>query len=142
MLRHVKDSTGAPLVRGKRVTGFSNTEEAAVGLTDVVPFLLEEMLRGNGGDYRRSEDWNSHVERDGLLITGPVTGNMKLGLQKTYDALAEPRIVIALGACAISGGLYAGHPEVHSGASSVVPVAVVLPQKMAAAEPEQIGRGQ
>jgi putative intracellular protease/amidase len=70
VLRHVKDSTGAPLVRGKRVTGFSNTEEAAVGLTDVVPFLLEEMLRGNGGDYRRSEDWNSHVERDGLLITG------------------------------------------------------------------------
>jgi putative intracellular protease/amidase len=70
VLRHVKDSAGAPLVRGKRVTGFSNTEEAAVGLTDVVPFLLEEMLRGNGGDYRRAEDWNSHVEHDGLLITG------------------------------------------------------------------------
>jgi len=70
VLRHVKDSTGEPLVRGKRVTGFSNTEEAAVGLTDVVPFSVEEMLRGNGGDYRRAEDWNSHVESDGLLITG------------------------------------------------------------------------
>jgi len=70
VLRHVKDSAGVPLVSGKRVTGFSNTEEAAVGLTDVVPFLLEEMLRGNGGDYRRAEDWNSHVEHDGLLITG------------------------------------------------------------------------
>ncbi|MFM9034266.1 MAG: type 1 glutamine amidotransferase domain-containing protein [Mycobacterium sp.] len=70
VLRHVKDSTGAPLVRGKRVTGFSNTEEAGVGLTDVVPFLVEEMLRDNGGDYRRAEDWHAHVERDGLLITG------------------------------------------------------------------------
>jgi len=70
VLCHVKDSAGAPLVRGKRVTGFSNTEEAAVGLTDVVPFLVEDMLRGNGGDYRRAEDWDSHVERDGLLITG------------------------------------------------------------------------
>jgi len=70
VLRHVKDATGASLVSGKRVTGFSNTEEDAVGLTEVVPFLLEEMLRGNGGDYRRAEDWNSHVERDGLLITG------------------------------------------------------------------------
>ena len=69
-LRHVKDSAGAPLVRGKRVTGFSNTEEAAVGLTDVVPFSVEDMLRSNGGDYRRTEDWNSHVEHDGLLITG------------------------------------------------------------------------
>lgn len=70
VLRHVKDSTGTALVSGKRVTGFSNTEEAAVGLTDVVPFAVEDMLRGNGGDYRRAEDWNSHVERDGLLITG------------------------------------------------------------------------
>ena len=70
VLRHVRDATGQPLVNGKRVTGFSNTEEAAVGLTDVVPFLVEEMLRGNGGDYRRAEDWTSHVESDGLLITG------------------------------------------------------------------------
>ena len=45
---------GAPLVKGKRVTGFSNTEEAKVGLTDVVPFAVEDMLRGNGGDYRRA----------------------------------------------------------------------------------------
>lgn len=70
VLRHVEDPAGNPLVSGKRVTGFSNTEEAAVGLTDVVPFAVEDMLRGNGGDYRRAEDWNSHVERDGLLITG------------------------------------------------------------------------
>lgn len=70
VLRHVRDLAGAPLVRGKRVTGFSNSEEAAVGLTGVVPFAVEDMLRGNGGDYRRAEDWQSHVEHDGLLITG------------------------------------------------------------------------
>ena len=69
-LRHVKNAAGEPLVKGRRVTGFSNTEEAAVGLTDIVPFSVEDMLRGNGGDYRRADDWNSHVEHDGLLITG------------------------------------------------------------------------
>lgn len=69
VLRHVTIGD-EPLVKGRRVTGFSNTEEAAVGLTDVVPFSVEDMLRGNGGDYRRAEDWNSHVERHGLLITG------------------------------------------------------------------------
>lgn len=70
VFRHAKDSAGEPLVHRKRVTGFSNTEEAAVGLTGVVPFLVEEMLRGNGGDYRRADDWQSHVESDGLMITG------------------------------------------------------------------------
>ena len=64
---------------------------------------------------------------DGLLITGPVTENMKLALQKTYEAVPPPKIVIALGACAISGGPYAGHEEVHDGASSVVPVDLFIP---------------
>ncbi|MBI5518048.1 MAG: 4Fe-4S binding protein [Deltaproteobacteria bacterium] len=64
---------------------------------------------------------------DGLLITGPVTENMKLALRKTYDAVPAPRIVIAVGACAISGGPYAGHPEAHEGASSVVPVDLFIP---------------
>ncbi|HKA87991.1 MAG TPA: 4Fe-4S dicluster domain-containing protein [Haliangiales bacterium] len=59
---------------------------------------------------------------DGLLITGPVTENMKLALQKTYDAVPPPKIVIAVGACAISGGPYIGHDEAHDGADSVVPV--------------------
>ena len=58
---------------------------------------------------------------DGLLVTGPVTENMRLALQKTYDAVPPPKIVIAVGACAISGGPYAGHPEQHGGASSVRP---------------------
>lgn len=64
---------------------------------------------------------------DGLLITGPVTENMKLALQKTYDAVPPPKIVIAVGACAISGGPYAGHAEQHNGADSVVPVDLYIP---------------
>jgi len=64
---------------------------------------------------------------DGLLITGPVTENMKLALKKTYDAVPPPKIVIAVGACAISGGPYAGHQEQHDGARSVVPVDLFIP---------------
>lgn len=59
---------------------------------------------------------------DGLVVLGPVTENMRLALKKTYDAVPEPKIVIAIGACAISGGIYAGSPEQHGGAASVVPV--------------------
>lgn len=64
---------------------------------------------------------------DGLLITGPVTRNMELALKKTWDAVPEPRIVIAVGACAIAGGPFVGHPEVRDGASTVVPVDLYIP---------------
>ena len=64
---------------------------------------------------------------DGLLITGPVTENMKLALQKTYEAVPEPKIVIAVGACAISGGPYIDHPQVHNGAGSMLPVDLFIP---------------
>ena len=64
---------------------------------------------------------------DGLLITGPVTENMKLALEKTYHAVAPPRIVIAVGACALSGGPYVNHPEVHNGAAGIVPVDLFIP---------------
>ena len=64
---------------------------------------------------------------DGLLITGPVTANMTLALKKTYDAVPPPKIVIATGACAISGGPYVDHPEVHNGADTVVPVDLYIP---------------
>jgi Ni,Fe-hydrogenase III small subunit/Pyruvate/2-oxoacid:ferredoxin oxidoreductase delta subunit len=64
---------------------------------------------------------------DGLLITGPVTQNMKLALKKTYDAVPSPKIVIAVGACAISGGPYVDHPEVSNGADSTVPVDLYVP---------------
>jgi len=64
---------------------------------------------------------------DGLLITGPVSENMRLALKKTYEALLEPRIVIACGACAINGGPFIDHPEAHNGADSIVPVDLYIP---------------
>ena len=70
VLRHVKAADGTPLVRGKSVTGFTNTEEAAVGLTEVVPFLVEDMLRENGGVYSKKGDWESYAITDGQLVTG------------------------------------------------------------------------
>ncbi|MHB1155347.1 MAG: NADH-quinone oxidoreductase subunit NuoB [Phycisphaerales bacterium] len=64
---------------------------------------------------------------DGLLITGPVTQNMRLALQKTYDAVPAPKIVIAVGACAINGGPYINHPQTNNGADSLVPVDLYIP---------------
>jgi len=64
---------------------------------------------------------------DGLIVMGPVTANMQLALRKTYDAVPAPKIVIAVGACAISGGIYAGHPEQNDGAASTVPVDLYIP---------------
>lgn len=70
VLLNVIDENGEPLVKGKNVTGFTNTEEDAVQLTDVVPFLLEDELKNKGGNYSKKEDWASYVVKDGLLITG------------------------------------------------------------------------
>ena len=69
-LRHVMDPDGKPLVEGKKVTAFSNGEEAAVQLTEIVPFSVEDMLKANGGLYTKGKDWQSHVEVDGKLVTG------------------------------------------------------------------------
>ena len=69
-LRHAKTPDGTPLVEGRQVTGFANSEEAAMGLTDVVPFLLEDELNAKGGVYSKTEDFGVHVVSDGLLITG------------------------------------------------------------------------
>ncbi|MNF80792.1 type 1 glutamine amidotransferase domain-containing protein [Pseudomonas sp. MM213] len=70
VLRHVKGADGQPLVKGKRVTGFTNSEEEAVQLTNVVPFLVEDMLQEKGGIYSKGDDWASYVVTDGLLLTG------------------------------------------------------------------------
>ncbi|MEW5947833.1 MAG: NADH-quinone oxidoreductase subunit NuoB [Thermodesulfobacteriota bacterium] len=64
---------------------------------------------------------------DGILVTGPVTENMKLALLKTYEAVPAPKIVIAVGACAIAGGPYAGHKEVHDGVEGILPVDLYIP---------------
>ena len=70
VFRHTKMPDGLPLVQGKSVTGFANTEEAAIGLTGIVPFLVEDLLKNNGGNYSKAEDWQSYVVTDGNLITG------------------------------------------------------------------------
>jgi putative intracellular protease/amidase len=70
VFRHTNGVDGKPLVSGRRVTGFTNTEEDGVGLTDVVPFLVEDMLKANGGTYEKGDDWASFVLRDGKLVTG------------------------------------------------------------------------
>ena len=68
--RHAQGAGGRKLVAGKRVTGFANSEEQGVHLTDVVPFLVEDMLKENGGAYEKGADWSSYVVRDGTLVTG------------------------------------------------------------------------
>ncbi|AHY58873.1 type 1 glutamine amidotransferase domain-containing protein [Stenotrophomonas rhizophila] len=75
VLRDVKAADGSPLVAGKKVTGFTNSEEAGVGLTEVVPFLVEDMLQAAGGHYSKGPDWGAYVVSDGLLITGQNPGS-------------------------------------------------------------------
>ncbi len=70
VLRQARTREGTPVVRGRHVTGFSNTEEQAAGLTEVVPFLVEDMLTRLGGNYSKAADWVPHVVADGLLVTG------------------------------------------------------------------------
>ena len=70
VLRHARRPDGQPLVNGLKVTGFTNSEEAAVELTDIVPFLVEDELKRLGGRFERAADWQSFVVQDGLLITG------------------------------------------------------------------------
>lgn len=70
VFKHPKGADGKPMVSGKTVTGFTNTEEEGVGLTDVVPFLVEDMLKANGGIYEKGADWSSFVVVDGKLVTG------------------------------------------------------------------------
>ncbi len=70
VFKHTEAPDGSPLVEGKSVTGFSNSEEAAVELTDIVPFLLEDELQLIGANYSKSSDWHPYVVTDGNLVTG------------------------------------------------------------------------
>ena len=87
VLRHVKTPAGRPLVEGKKVTGFANSEEDAVGLTDIVPFLVEDELKAKGGIYSNGPDWGSYVIQDGLLITGQNPNSSAAAARALMDAV-------------------------------------------------------
>jgi putative intracellular protease/amidase len=88
VLKNVKVN-GEFLVKGKKVTGFTNGEEEAVGLTKVVPFLLEDALQANGGIYSKGENWAPYAVEDGLLITGQNPASSKLVAQKLLNHLSK-----------------------------------------------------
>ncbi len=88
VLRNVKAPDGSPLVKGKRVTGFSDTEEEAVQLTNVVPFLVEDELKRLGGSYSKGPDWTPFVQVDGNLITGQNPASSNKAAQEVVKMLA------------------------------------------------------
>ena len=91
VLRHTRAPDGSPLVAGKQVTGFTNTEEAAAELTDVVPFLVEDMLRDKGGIYSKAADWQPYVRSDGPLITGQNPASSEPAARELLKLLAAPQ---------------------------------------------------
>lgn len=91
VLLKAKDKNGDPLVKGKKVTGFSNSEEAAVELTNVVPYLLEDQLLALGGVYQKVEDWNSLAVVDGLIITGQNPGSSAAVAEELVKALKRDK---------------------------------------------------
>jgi putative intracellular protease/amidase len=88
VLRHPKLSDGTSVVQGKNVTGFTNTEEAAAGLTQVVPFLVEDMLVKNGAHYSKGPDWQPYVVTDGMLVTGQNPASSALAAHALLTVLA------------------------------------------------------
>ena len=88
IFRDTLATNGKPLVSGRRVTGFTNSEEDAVGLTNIVPFLVEDMLKTNGGVYEKGDDWASFVISDGKLVTGQNPASSALAAQAILTLLA------------------------------------------------------
>ncbi|MGB5983248.1 MAG: type 1 glutamine amidotransferase domain-containing protein [Nonlabens sp.] len=86
-LKNVKGTDGEPLVKGKKVTGFTNSEEKGVELVDVVPFLVEDMLKENGGNYSKGDDWSEYALQDGNLITGQNPASSKKVAEMLYNSL-------------------------------------------------------
>tara|TARA_R110001606_G_scaffold399268_1_gene583178 strand:- start:78945 stop:79610 length:666 start_codon:yes stop_codon:yes gene_type:complete len=87
VLLQARTATGEPLVKGRKVTGFSNSEEEAVGLTKVVPYLLEDSLKEKGGLYSKGDDWGSFVLVDGKLVTGQNPGSSEEAAKALLDIL-------------------------------------------------------
>jgi len=92
VLLNVIDEEDLPLLKDRKVTGFTNTEEAAAGLTEIVPFLLEDELKRMGGIYSKKEDWASYVVTDGLLITGQNPASSKAAAEKLVELLGSKKI--------------------------------------------------
>lgn len=89
VLLHTIDDDGLPLVKNKRVTGFSNSEECLVQLTEIVPFTVEDMLKSKGGLYSKADDWAEHVEVDGNLVTGQNPASSKAAAEEIVRLLKE-----------------------------------------------------
>lgn len=89
VLRHVEGPDGRPLVAGRTLTGFTNGEEEAVGLTRVVPFLVEDELQAKGGLFSKAADWTPHVVQDGILITGQNPASSGPVARKLMEELAK-----------------------------------------------------
>ena len=89
VFRDAQGPDGQPLVAGRRVTGFANSEEEAAGLTDVVPFLVQDMLTEKGGRYEKGEDWSSFVLQDGKLITGQNPASSAEAAKRLLEVLRE-----------------------------------------------------
>ena len=93
VLKNVNAPDGRPVVQGKKVTGFTNSEEEAVGLTQVVPFLVEDMLRAKGGIYSKAADWASYVVEDGHLITGQNPASSEAAARALLKRLEQEQAV-------------------------------------------------
>lgn len=87
IFKNTKDSEGKPIVAGKKVTAYSNSEEAAVNFTDIVAFSVEDMLKENDGIYSKGEDWNPFAQEDGLLITGQNPASSELVAELLLEKL-------------------------------------------------------
>ena len=86
-MKSVKNADGKLLVKGKKVTGFSNSEEAAVGLTEIVPILVEDMLIESGAFYSNADNWAPYAIQDGNLITGQNPASSELVAEKLLESL-------------------------------------------------------
>jgi putative intracellular protease/amidase len=89
VLRSVKTAAGEPVVKGRNLTGFSDSEEKAAGLTEVVPFLVEDVLKALGAHYSKAQDWQAHVVTDGLLITGQNPASSEAAARTLLQALEQ-----------------------------------------------------
>lgn len=89
ILTNVKAPNGDPIAKGRKVTGFKNSEEAAVGLVEDVPYLLEDVLREQGGEFTSTDDWGVHTVQDGLLITGQNPASSRAAAELVLKAVRD-----------------------------------------------------